>query len=147
MNTITVCPACLMQLPDGYPYDHVAIDRVLSGDRILFAAMSRAEKQQVVITGLARRRSLRDLTDQLTWPYAALQTLLPDEHPQSKAAESTRVEAQITELWHRRLSDVEICIRTGLNPGKIGRIRKRLGLPTVPTTEALRRWRHEASTY
>jgi hypothetical protein len=31
----TICPACCQELPPGYPYDHVAIDQALAGQRLL----------------------------------------------------------------------------------------------------------------
>lgn len=132
MTTVPeLCPSCLNELPAGYPYDHVAIDRALRGDRTTFAAMSTAERAETVITGLARGIDLGRLAHLLTWPYFVLQALLPDDHPNSHAAERARNEQAVRDLWAQNLPDVTIAARTGLNPSVVGRTRKRLGLPSV----------------
>lgn len=130
MKVPTLCPACLTELPASYPYDHVAIDRAAGGDRTAFAAMSAGEKREVVVTGLAHGAALLDLSILLSWPYNRLQEVLPDGHPASRASQVAEVERLIRDLWEQNLLDVTIAARTGLNPSKIGRIRKRLGLPT-----------------
>lgn len=137
MNAIfDICPMCLVELPDGYPFDHVAIDRALAGDRDLFASMDADARREVVVTGLARGASLLDLVETLSWAYNTLQALLPDEHPESVASATARNERLIRELWEQALPDVTISARTGLNPSKIGRIRKRLGLATLAPARA-----------
>jgi len=139
MNELIICPACLSELPDDYPYDHVAIDRAVAGDRPLFVAMSTEERSEVVSTGLSRGATLLDLVNLLSWPFGQLQAVLPDEHPESTASRNARVEQQVRQLWAQGLRDVTISARTGLNPSKVGRVRKRLGLATKVRTNAERR--------
>jgi hypothetical protein len=52
------CPGCLNVLPQGYAFDHVAIDRALAGDTTVLAAMDLLELQELVFE--ARRRGLSD---------------------------------------------------------------------------------------
>ena len=129
---VDICPACLIELPAGYPFDHVAIDRAAGGDRALFVDMPSDLRREVVITALARGSSLYDLMQILNWPYSSLQSVLPDSHPESTQSQDIRSEQLIRQLWERGLQDVTISARTGLNPSKVGRIRKRLGLETLP---------------
>lgn len=140
MTTLTldvdICPACLTELPAGYPYDHVAIDRAGRGDRNLFTTMPTAERREVVIAALARGVRLTDLARTLNWTYTSLQSLLPDDHPESTRSHAERADRQVRELWEQGLQDVTIAARTGLNPSTVGRVRKRLGLRTLPR----RRW-------
>jgi hypothetical protein len=127
-----ICPACLAELPAGYLFDHVAIDRAAGGDRALFARMQEAERREVVTTTLARGAGLHNLAQTLNWPYTHLQALLPDSHPESRQSQQADAEQLIRQLWEQGLQDTTISARTGLNPSKVGRIRKRLGLGTLP---------------
>lgn len=111
-----ICPACLVELPADYPFDHVAIDRAIAGDRAVFRALPEDEQREAVVTALARGTSLRDLAESLNLLIPHLQALLPDEHPESAASESARTERLIRELWAQGLQDVTIAARTGLNP-------------------------------
>lgn len=139
MTDIVLCPACLTELSPDYALDHVAVDRALAGDRALFVALDRSHRSEVVVTGLARGITLLDLTKRLSWPYNQLQALLPDGHPESPVSQRIQVERLIRDLWEQDLLDVTIAARTGLNPSKIGRIRKRLGLP--PRSKRSAHWK------
>jgi hypothetical protein len=135
-----LCPSCLAELPGDYPFDHVAIDRAVHGDRSLFAAMGTGERCEVILTALVRGTGLLELSTLLNWPIANLQELLPDGHPLSRAAEQSQLENVIRAMWARGATDVVISARTGWNPSKIGRIRKRLGLATLTRSNAQKEW-------
>jgi len=102
MIDISLCPACLTEFPVGYPYDHVAVDRAVAGDRRTFVSMTTPERAEVVITGLAGQATLLDLVALLSWPYNQLQALRPDEHPASRASQDAEEERLVRELWERR---------------------------------------------
>ena len=125
-----ICPACLTLLPDGYQFDHVAVDRAISGDRTIFAAMTEPEKVDVVVTALSRGFTVSRLAKTLSWPYVRIQQLVPAGHPCSIAEKTARDEQKIRELWEKGLRDVDISAATGINPTQIGRTRKKLGLAT-----------------
>lgn len=130
MKTVDLCPGCLIELADDYAFDHVAIDRVLAGDRDLFKAMKTAERLEVLLTAFTRGLTIKTLAEAIEWPYAWLQGLLPAEHPQSRESYLADAEQQIRDLYGRGQSDATIAAKTGINPTQIGRLRKKLGLPT-----------------
>jgi hypothetical protein len=137
MNISTLCPACLTELPDNYPHDHVVIDRALSNEPERFATMRRAARREVVLTGLARGLTITALSRHLGCAGRSLRDLLPAEHPESlanarirHAAERQQLEATIRELWEQGLPDTEISLRTGMTVYLIADIRRRLGLST-----------------
>jgi hypothetical protein len=131
MTITDLCPACLAELPADYPFDHVLIDRALSSQPHLFRTMSHSERTEVVLTGLARGRSLNGLAVGLSWPFAHIQALLPDEHPQSAKSQREALEKRVAELWSQGQSDSTIALRTGKNAAVIGRVRKDLGLASL----------------
>jgi hypothetical protein len=139
-DDIYLCPCCLAELPGDYRFDHVAIDRAVHGDHPLFAAMGTDERCEVVLTALARGTGLLELSMLFSWPVANLQGLLPDGHPLSRATEQARLEQVIREMWARGATDVVISVRTGWNPSKIGRIRRRLGLATLTRSNTQKEW-------
>ena len=53
MNVPTLCPFCLDELPDGYEFDHVAIDLALEGHHRVY----REERAEAVRVGLTRGMS------------------------------------------------------------------------------------------
>lgn len=130
MTMPDLCAACLTELPAGYPYDHVAIDLALTGRRDLFEAMDAGERREVVLTGLGRKVSLWEISRRLDWPYGHLQELLPEDHPLSATRRQACLERQIREMWADDLKDVEIALRLGQHASVIGRVRKRLCLPS-----------------
>ena len=130
MTDADLCPACLTELPADYSFDHVAIDLALSHQPQRFRAMGPAERTEVVVTGLARGRTLIALADRLGWPYNRLQQLLPDDHPHSQTVQRAVLEQRVRELWLQQLSDSAIAMHTGQNASAVGKIRKDLGLPS-----------------
>lgn len=63
------------------------------------------------------------------------QELTPQELRARREAErvaaAERLEATIREMWERGLPDLAIGLSAGIHPGAVGRIRQRLGLPTL----------------
>jgi hypothetical protein len=70
-----LCPRCLATLPPGYPHDHVAIDRAVAGDPLIFARMTADEQREVIATALSRGVSLSALQSQLRVGWDRLQAL------------------------------------------------------------------------
>jgi hypothetical protein len=132
MKVIDICPSCLTELPDGYPFDHVRIDKALGPitGPDLFRAMSKAERREVVLTALRRGVTMRALAERLNFRRDYVQGLLPDEHPESRMSNQVRLEEQIRTMWSKGDSDQVIALLTDWEPSKIGRTRQRLGLPT-----------------
>lgn len=143
-STTTLCPACLTELPDDYPYDHVAIDRVLTSEPDRLARMSNGEQREVVLTGLARGMTVTALATRLNRGVRRLRELLPDDHPESvasnrnrRAAERAQLDLTVRALWEQGLPDTDIALRTGVSVYAIGDTRRRLGLATLT---GHRRW-------
>lgn len=122
-----LCPACLTELPDDYPFDHVAFDRALRGDRDLFAAMDTTTRGEVVATGLARGLTLMHISRALNWPYNRLEELLAGD----PGGERARQEELIRQLWEQDLNDTAIAERIApLTASSVQKIRCRMGLPS-----------------
>lgn len=132
MNDPNLCPACLAELPEDYPYDHVRIDRALGGDLRLWSRMSRAERCEVVLTGIERRLDPRGLAEVLGLQYSYVQDVLPAEHPQSRESFLAQVEPQVAQMWADGATYVDITLATGLNERSVTRIRRSLNLPDRP---------------
>jgi hypothetical protein len=137
MTTITLCPACLAELPDDYPYDHVVIDRVLTTQPELLSGMTRRERREVVVTGLTRGMSISALSVRLNRAVKYLRELLPADHPESaisnrnrRAAERAHLDVTVRDLWDKGLPDTDIALRTGTSVYVVGDTRRRLGLAT-----------------
>lgn len=130
MNVITLCPSCLIELPDDYPFDHVEIDRAVAGDRRVFADMNREQRTDVVVTGLARGKSLNQLAVQFGWSFDRIQELLPDEHLQSAEKSRSELQIRIRELYDQDLTDGDIALRLGRPLGTVSKMRSRMKLPS-----------------
>ncbi|WP_433368420.1 hypothetical protein ACQPZX_41530 [Actinoplanes sp. CA-142083] len=130
MKIVDLCPGCLTELPEDYPYDHVEIDRALADRPGLFTAMDRGQRAETVLAGLARGMSISRIAVHVRWNYAEIQALLPEGHPLSASQARRRSEQQIRELWAQDLSDSAIGLRIGQLPGTVGKVRKRIGLPS-----------------
>jgi hypothetical protein len=135
----TLCPACLRELADNYPYDHVAIDRALAGQPELFTAMTHAEQREAVLTGLERGMSITLLAKRLHCRGGYLRELLPADHPESvenarqrRAAERAALDTTIRTLWAEGIPDTDIALRTGHSVYVIADARRRLALSTLP---------------
>jgi hypothetical protein len=138
MTDITLCPACLTELPDNYPYDHVVFDRALNGQPQLFDQMRTRERRELILISLSRSMPITELAHRLGRDVSKLRALLPAEHPESltnfrhrRATERTQLDNTVRALWDRGLSDTDIALRTGYSAYVIGDIRRRLGLSTL----------------
>jgi hypothetical protein len=58
MRVRTLCPLCLDELPDNYPFDHVAIDRILAGKQ---RPADRAERDEAIRVGIRRGMTITQL--------------------------------------------------------------------------------------
>lgn len=126
MTVPRLCPTCLTELPEDYPFDHVAIDLALGRRPELFATLARDERVEVVRIGLERGRTLGQLSRHFGWSYADMQALVYVH----KLPRSVEVEKQVRRLWEQDLNDGQIGLRLGKHPSSIGKIRQRIGLPT-----------------
>jgi hypothetical protein len=129
---LNICPACLMELPAGYRYDHVRIDRVLGGDRALWLAMRQPERREAVLTGIGRRVYPQRLAELLDISYHHVQGVLPDEHPQSRASFVAAAEEKVVRLWMAGATYSEISAASGLDPRTVTKVRHARGLPDRP---------------
>lgn len=125
----TLCPGCLTELPDDYPYDHVRIDRAL-GDLALFRSMGQDERAEVIRAGLDRGMTLQQVATQVRRTQHDLLVILGGEG-RSLEADRLQLEERIRELHARGLSDSDIALRLGKTAGGINHVRRRLGLPTL----------------
>jgi hypothetical protein len=138
MNSTMLCPACLDELPDDYPYDHVAIDRALTSQPERITTMDSHERREVILTGLARDMTVTGLASQFHWRTGQIRALLPADHPESTAnarkrrlAERAELDATVRDLWDHGLPDTEIALRSGHSVYAIADTRRRLGLATL----------------
>lgn len=135
LTDITLCPVCLTELPPGYDFDHVAIDRALDSDPDLLNAMDPAEQCEVVLTGLARGLTVTGIARRFGWSTGRVRALLPDEHPEStagarkrRAAQRRQLDQLVHDLAAQGLPDTEIALRTERSVYVITDTRRRLNL-------------------
>jgi hypothetical protein len=83
-----------------------------------------------VMSSVEDRRRARAETGLDAGPKPPTEAELRAERVAAAKAETAKVEAEIRELWEQGKPDTVIALRTGLAPGSIGHIRKRLGLAT-----------------
>lgn len=132
MNIPTLCPACLTELDDDYPYDHVAIDRALDDQPWRFRHMRRGERAEVVTIALTRGMTLTDLAVRFHATFATVRDLAPAQlRPRDKAEQRAELEQQIRDLWAQDLDDGTIALRLGRTIGTVSKIRWRLKLPAT----------------
>lgn len=124
MNLPDLCPQCLTELPDGYPYDHVAIDRALNGQASLFRRMSTSEQAEVVRTGRTRRIGYTDMARLFMQPADRLRQLVGDTGPHR-----ADFDAKVRALYNQVLPDGTIAVQLGVSYEKVRRSRQRQGLP------------------
>jgi hypothetical protein len=134
MTEIDMCPNCLAELPAGYPYDHVAIDQALAGNRAVFDAMDDGERREVV--EYARRIGMSDfaISTRLRCSVATVRNIAGAGKPPARQPAKGVHDTDVRELWSRGLSDRAIAARLGLFASNVYRIRTRLRLPANYTT-------------
>lgn len=128
-DVINLCPNCLTELPDDYPYDHVAIDYALDGQPGLFRAMDREERREVLLEG--RRHGISDqaLATRFGISWRRVQLLADPHWTDGRRNRPHPHDDLVRALWKQGLSDRAIAPRIGLSHAAITVIRKRLGLP------------------
>lgn len=124
MNPPTLCPACLAELPDEYPYDHVEIDRALAGQAALFRRMSPDQQAEVVRTGLARGRSYASMSRLFMRSVNALTAMVGD-------GARDEFDQQVRALHAREFSDQKIAVHLGISYDKARKSRVRQHLPAL----------------
>ena len=127
---IDLCPACLIELRAGYPYDHVRIDRALAGNAGLFRSMDSDEQREVVRTGRDRGLSVTALGVRLAKSTTDIHNLLGEPTP-ARAPRQEELDSKVRDLWSRELSDSDIALRIGIHPGTVAKKRHHLGLPAL----------------
>lgn len=132
-GTATLCPSCLTELPPGYPYDHVAIDRALTGRPELFRTFSPAEQAETVKAGLTRRMSYNRLARLFHRSVAHLRDLAGDV-PAS-------FDVQVHQLYRRGHNDQEIAVSLGVHRKTVQTSRDRQGLAPLYGPGGRRRWK------
>lgn len=125
MKPPTLCPLCLAELPADYPYDHVAVDLALAGNRAAWRGMLPDERAETVRTGIRRGRTPAQLATVLPISAQHITVLAGDAWTGPTADQ----EQQVRDLWTQRCSDSAIAMRLGLSTGGVSKIRARLGLP------------------
>lgn len=121
MNVPTLCPYCLEQLPDNYPYDHVAIDLALQGR----ATVHGDERDEAI--RVARNRGMT---------YTHIERVLGVNNHTIKHAAGTRrprheLDDAVRRLYAAELDDGRIAIALGVSRGDVQQRRARLGLPAL----------------
>lgn len=124
MKPPTLCPACLTVLPYRYPYDHVAIDQVLAGNRGPWQLMDTAERAETVRESVRRGVSMTRLSLIVRMSGYRLTGLLKGGAKRLGGAN----DGPVRELWAQGLSDLDIGERLGLPHSTVFCIRYRLGL-------------------
>lgn len=118
-----LCPACLTPLPRRYRYDHVVIDRTLTGRADLWARMDRDERAEVVRTGLARRISYARMAGMFGSSTDYLQGLVRGEDPP--------LDTQVNRLYFSGYSDSEIADKLQVDRRDVWASRARQELPAL----------------
>lgn len=120
-----LCPACLAELPPDYPYDHVRIDRAISGDADLFKSMPDDERREVITTGRERGLSDYAISKRLRRASSADIAKIMGENT------TEAVNQKVAEMWARGLGDYAISVNLGYHRSAVAKIRERLGLASL----------------
>lgn len=117
--TATLCPGCATELPAGYPYDHVAIDRALAG--------------QLTITGDTRNEAIR-VAERRGWARADIAAVLRCSHSHiadTLGALPPSLDVQVRRLHHAGKDDGVIAVALDVSRKTVAAARARLGLPAL----------------
>lgn len=121
------CPSCLDELPDGYPFDHVAIDRALAGDSAIFGRMAADERRETITVG--RRRGMTDSAIAVAINRSLEQVhRIMGEATRTSTGPKPKHDALVLKYWQHGLSDHQIAFRLGIARSTVGRTRARQGL-------------------
>jgi hypothetical protein len=124
MNIPELCPSCLTELPDGYAFDHVLIDRTLDGNPQHFRAMSLEERREVIRTGRARGLSDNAIAVRVGSTKLNIAALMGVDL-------SSQLNEKVAEYWAQGLSDQAISMQVGCHLSQVARVRRRLGLAAL----------------
>lgn len=127
MNLPDLCPLCLDELPDGYPYDHVAIDLALEGSHRVY----RAERAEAVRVGLTRGMTPTLISRRLHIATDELHRYTDLARASRAAGDDTRHDTAIRDMHARHINDGAIAITLGITRDQVRYARNRLGLPTL----------------
>lgn len=133
---VELCPACLTELPPDYPYDHVAIDAVLTGRRVKLA--DDAEKAEAVRIGMTRGIGLARLAVQLHINYKAAQQI--DGVQELQQAARDRQSAEIARLFRAGHTAYTIATLTGYDRKAVHRSIDQQGLRRSRTDDCGHVW-------
>lgn len=128
-----LCPSCLDELPAGYPYDHVLIDRALAGNRAAWFAMNDDERGETVRVGLAHGRTYTQLSNLLRRSATDLSRYAGDATP--------TFDAQVKTLYTKGRNDTEIGLALGVHRRTVQTSRSRQQLPALYGPAGRRRWK------
>lgn len=118
--TATLCPACCQDLPPGYPYDHVAIDQALAGQRTLHGD----ELREAIRVAARRGLTHHEISKRLHVGYTTIDAVL--------AIKPEPVDDAVKRLHAAGKDDYAIAIALGLDRRKaVQNARARLGLPAL----------------
>lgn len=127
MKITNLCPGCLTELPDDYPFDHVSIDRTIAGDPQLFKAMGVEERREVIRAGRALGLSDTAIATRVNRITGDIRYIMGEPVGRADPARDEAVRA----LWNEGLSDGVIGMRVGMHPGSVAKVRHRLGLDAL----------------
>lgn len=131
MITVEFCPGCLTVLPDGYEFDHVAIDRALAGDTSVLAAMPPTERRELVLEGLRRGLREYEIAALMRRSFSEIKRWLTDTRPCRRDQLTAARDAAVRELHREGLSDNAIAKRLGIRKNAVFISRHRQGLPAL----------------
>lgn len=119
-----LCPACLTELPDEYPYDHVRIDRAIAGNPALFRSMADDEQREVVTAGRRQGMTNYAIAVRIGSTSVYIATLMDEDI-------TAELNQSVAELHAKGLNDLAISLHVGCHRGVVAKVRQRLGLETL----------------
>lgn len=135
--TDNLCPKCLASLPDGYEFDHVAIDYALAGNTAVLKRMPRTERRELVAWG--RRLGLTDnvIAERVHRSTAEIHNWLVDQTP--RPPRSAAIDPEVKALWEQGLADRQIAARLSVGKSTVFQSRRRQGLAALFLSGGVRR--------
>lgn len=129
--TSNLCPSCLTELPDNYPYDHVAIDRALTGSARLYGA----ERYEAAREGFRRGMS----TTTIAWTLrlsgdtiaGIVAGVIGDERAGSNAREHVALDAEVRRRYAAGQADHHIAAALNVSRSTVQASRARMRLPAL----------------
>lgn len=119
---MNLCPYCLNELPDDYPYDHVAIDLALQGRARVYGD----ERLEALRIGVARGGAVSIVGRLLGMSNTTVNQVVRHQPRPIRLNDD-----DIRRLHATGASDVQIGRELGRHYSVIQRARTRLGLPSL----------------